>query len=425
MDDGRLQGPRSEAGLTSRIVGSLIWVVSVALAAPTAVLLVLGASESTPADSFGLAGFGGLAFLVAAIAFATTGRLLTTRTPGNAIGRIFSLGGVLVVVGNLAYQYADYALFISSSSLPGGVFAAWLQNLTLPPAFGLLGMSLLLFPDGRLLSQRWRPALWLALTGISSVVLGYALRPGPLDTPFETVTNPIGIPGTYDAMGLAASLGWPLMAASLALAAFSVLVRRRRSNSVERQQIKWIALGAAVVGVVFAANVASFLLPVEGIDRLRLVAVGLVLATFPVTTGVAILRYRLYDIDVVINRALVYGTLTAVLAAAYLGSVLLLQLIVSPRSDVAVAGSTLAVAAIMRPARLRIQELVDRRFFRSRYDTARTLDSFGVQLRNAVAIDSLAFQLRSIVAETTQPVHVSLWLRGELGTNPEDADSRL
>ena len=409
--------------MTSRIVAALTWVVSVALAVPTAVLLVAGASLSTPADSFGLAGLGGLAFLVAGIAWATTGWLLVTRTPGNAIGWIFSVGGVLVVAGDLAYQYADYALFISSPPLPGGAFAAWLQNLTLPPAFGLLGVSLLLFPEGRLLSQRWRPALWLALTGISLIVLGYALRPGPLDAPFETVTNPIGISGTHAVMDLAASLGWPFMAASLALAASSVLVRHRRSDSVERQQIKWIALGAAVVGVAFAANVASFFLPLEGIDQLRLLLVGFVLATFPVTTGVAILRYRLYDIDVVINRALVYGALTAVLAAAYMGSVLLLQRILSPRSDVAVAGSTLAVAALMRPARLRIQELVDRRFFRSRYDTGRILDGFGVQLRNAVAVDFLELQLLSIVAVTTQPVHVSMWLRGELGPVPEKADS--
>ena len=265
-----------------------------------------------------------------------------------------------------------------------------------------------------MLSRRWRPALWLALAGISLIVLGYALRPGLLDAPFENVTNPAGLPGTYDVMGLAASLGWPVMAASLVLAASSVIVRQRRSNQVERQQIKWIALGAAVVGVAFAANVGSFFLSFEGINQLRLVAVGLVLATFPVTTGIAIMRYRLYDIDVVINRALVYGALTAVLAAAYLASVLLLQLFFNPRSDVAVAGSTLAVAAIMRPARLRIQELVDRRFFRSKYDAAHILDGFGVRLRNAIAVDSLELQLRSIVAETTQPVHVSVWLRGEV-----------
>jgi len=399
--------------MTAGSAAILAWVVTMILAVPTCVLLVLGAAESTLADAFGLADVGGFAFLVAAIAFVTTGALLVTRVPGNAIGWVFCVIGVLVVVGDLAYQYADYALYISSPSLSGGEIAAWLQNLTLPPTFGLLGVSLLIFPQGKLLSRRWRPALWLALIGSFLIVVGYALRPGLLDSPFERVKNPFGVDGALQIMDLASSLGWPFMAASLVLAAASVLARRRGTVGLERQQLKWIALAAAVAGIAFAANVATFSLSVEGIDQFRLVAVGLVLAGFPVATGIAILRYRLYDIDVVINRALVYGALTAILAGAYLCSVLILQVILSPESDVAVAGSTLAVAALVRPARRRIQELVDRRFFRSKYNAVRTLEGFGAHLRDRVALDGLSAELRNVVAETMQPAHSSLWLRGD------------
>jgi hypothetical protein len=190
--------------------------------------------------------------------------------------------------------------------------------------------------------------------------------------------------------------------------------RLRRSSGQEHQQLKWIALAASVAGILVVADAASFFLSVDGISQLRIVALGLAFVGFPVAAGVAILRYRLYDIDVVINRTIVYGALTATLAATYLGSVLLLQLALgglTSDSSLAVAGSTLAVAAIFRPARTRIQEVVDRRFYRLRYDAARTLESFGSRLRDEVALDSLSSELCIVVAETMQPAHVSVWLR--------------
>jgi hypothetical protein len=403
--------------VSARLAAVVAWVSCVAIAVPTLVLLELGIGESTPGDSFGVGGYGGLSFVLASLAFGTVGALVAQRVPDNQIGWVFCLMGLTVGVGDLAYQYADQALYVRDS-LPGGEGAAWLQNLGLPPSFGLLGVSLLLFPDGRLPSRRWRPALWLALTGMTLIVVGYALRPGPLDDPFVGVSNPLGVSGAFDLMDAGTGLGWLLMGASVALAAASLVFRLRRSKGYERQQLKWIAFAAGVTGIAVVADVVSFFVSLEGINQIRIVLLGVGFSAFPVAAGIAILRYRLYDIDVVINRTLVYGALTATLAGVYIGSVLLLQLLLSgltKDSGLAVAASTLSVAALFRPARGRIQETVDRRFYRSKYDAARTLDRFGTHLRDEVALHSLSAELCAVVADTMQPTHVSLWLRAPAG----------
>ena len=397
----------------ARRAARVTWAIWLVVALPTVVLLALGASESTPGDDFGLGGLGGLSFVVASLAFVSVGGMVAARVPENPIGWIFCLIGLVIVIGDFAYQYADEMLFISSNPLPGGATAAWLQNLGLPPGFGLLGVALLLFPDGRLPSRRWRPALWLGLAGIGLIVTGYALRPGPLDDPFGTVSNPIGIAGSFDLMDALSGFGWMFMGASVGLAAFAAATRLRRSHGLEREQLKWIAFAAGVTGVAVVADVVSFFASLEGIDEVRIVLLAVGFGAFPLAAGAAILRYRLFDIDVVINRALVYGALTATLAVAYLASVLLLQLVLSPSSDLAIAGSTLAVAALFQPARQRIQELVDRRFFRSRYDAARTLERFGTRLRDEVDLDALAGELTAVVADTMSPAHVTLWLRAD------------
>jgi hypothetical protein len=393
----------------------LIWGGSVAVVLAALVLIVLGVGESTPADSFGLSGFGGVAFAVAALAFATVGALVVARVPGNRIGPVFCLTGAMLGGGNLVFQYADRALYIVPGELPGGAAAAWAQNLGLPPAFGLLGVALLLFPDGHLPSRRWRPALWLAIGGIALNMLAYAMRPGPLDPPFDTVINPLGVPGTFGLMDALSGLGWLFMGVSVGLAGAATPIRLRRAQGLERAQLKWLALATAITGVAVVADVVSYFIAAEGIGKLRDVVLALGFAVFPLAAGAAILRYRLFDIDVVINRALVYAGLTATLAATYLGLVLLVGLAVG-RSGFAVAVSTLAVAALFRPARARIQGAVDRRFYRRRYDAQLTLDAFARRLRDEIDLDAVGTELRDAVRDTVQPAHLTLWLPTERRT---------
>jgi hypothetical protein len=228
------------------------------------------------------------------------------------------------------------------------------------------------------------------------------------------VSNPLGLRGASDLFDALTGFGWLFMGIGVVLAAVAMVRRLRRSRGLEREQLKWIAFAAGVVGVIVALDEISYFANVEGLNSLRDTLLGVGLAAFPLAAGVAILRYRLYDIDVVINRAVVYASLTATLAGAYLGLVLLLQLALdslTSGSSLAVAVSTLAVAALFRPARARIQAAVDRRFYRRKYDAARTLEDFSARLREQVDLDALGGELRAVVSDTMQPTHVSLWLR--------------
>jgi hypothetical protein len=376
----------------------------------------MGIGESTPGDDFVIGGWGGVAFAFAALAFGTVGALVSLRLPDNRVGWVFCLIGVVLAVGDLGYQYADQALLSPGTRLPVAELAAWSQNLTIPPCFGLIAVALMLFPDGRLPSSRWRWAVAIALTGSALEIVGYALRPGPLDDPFDSVINPVGVRGGLGFFGAMASLGWPLMGLGLVFAAAAMRDRSKRATGLERQQLKWVTFAAAVAGVMIGADVISFFVVADAVDLngFRIVTLGIGFAVIPIAAGVAILRYRLYDIDVVINRTLVYGSLTATLAGVYVGSVLLLQLALSgltQGSGLAVAGSTLAVAALFGPVRGRLQKTVDHRFFRSRYDAARTIETFGARLRDQVDIDALTTDLQSVVVDTMRPAHVSLWLR--------------
>ena len=401
--------------MTTRRVTFASWVVCVSATLASLVFLAMGIGQSTPGDGFVIGAWGGLAFAFAALAFGTVGALVSNRLPDNRVGWVFCIIGVAVAAGNLGYQYADQVLYGSARGLPGGELAAWSQNLTVPPCFGFIAVALMLFPDGRLPSRRWWPAVLIALTGSTFEILGYAMRPGRLDDPFTSVINPLGVEGAFALFDSMSGVGWPLMGLGCVLAAAAMRTRLVRAHGLERQQLKWVAFAGAIAGLMIVVDIVSFFWLDDGqFNALRVVALAIAFSVIPVAAGVAILRYRLFDIDVVINRALVYGALTATLAGTYLGSILVLQLLLetfTAGSGLAVAASTLATAAVVRPARARIQEIVDRRFYRRKYDAAHTLDDFGARLRDEIDLQTLQSDLRSVVAETMQPAHVSLWLR--------------
>ena len=362
-------------------------------------------------------------FFVAVGGYAFVGALVASRQPGNAVGWILLVIGIALTLGTLA----DANLL--SRTAPARGLSAWLSGWVWYVWLTLAGIFLpQLFPTGRPLSSPWRPVLWLGIVALALSVIGASFDPGRLDVDSPVpVENPLGVGGPIgDALPVVARVGDVLTAFAFVLAAASLVVRFRRSRGVERQQLKWFAyvgLVAAAGLVVAMAQVLFGLQPdeegaagwleVAGAVGWFTALVAIVLG-IPIATGMAILRHRLYDIDVVINRTLVYGALTATLAAAYLGSVLLLQLALSPLTEdsgLAIAGSTLGVAALFRPARARIQELVDRRFYRRKYDAVQTIERFGAHLRDEVELGALSAELRGVVAETMQPAHVSLWLR--------------
>jgi len=404
-----------EVIVNARRLTGIAWGVCAVSAVGTLVLLAVGLGKSTPGDTFVVGGWGGFSFAFASMAFATMGALIGARLPDNRVGWVFCMTGLALGLGTVTYHYADQVLYGSAKGLPGGTVAALLQNFGVPPTFGLLALALMLFPDGHLPSRRWWPAVVPSLAGAAFVVIGYGLRPGPYDVPFETEVNPLGVGGAFVFMDSLTNFGWPLMGFGLLLAAAAMRARLKRAQGLERQQLRWVTLAAAVAGVMILADIASFFLDIGESNQLRIAALGIGFSVVPIAAGVAILRYRLYDIDVVINRALVYGALTAMLAGTYLGSVLLLQLALrtfTEGSGLAVAASTLATAALFRPLRARTQAVVDRRFFRRKYNSTQTIEEFGARLRDEVNLESLTTDLRNVVTETMQPAHITLWVKG-------------
>jgi hypothetical protein len=339
-----------------------------------------------------------------ALSLAVAGALIATRHPRNAIGWIFCGFAVYLAVAELA---DGYGLRAAEEGWPGADVGTWVIEWSWIGELTVWAFVFLLFPDGRLPGRRWRVVAWTALAGCALALPGQALNPD-IGASFEDGRNPFAVESGW--VDVLFGVGSALLSAALLASVVAFAVRLRRARGIERQQLKWVAWAAASVGLVMPFAIAFWYESV-----LVQVLAALAFNALPVAAGIAILRYRLYDIDVVINRTLVYGGLTVTLAAAYLGSVLVLQLALSPltqQSDLAIAGSTLAVAALFRPARVRIQELVDRRFYRRRYDAARTLESFGARLRDEIALDSLSAELGQVVRETMHPAHLSVWLRG-------------
>jgi hypothetical protein len=348
-------------------------------------------------------------------AYATVGAVIAAHRR-NRIGWLFLTFGLIAALLSFSGPYFIRGAIVTPGSLPAVLVANWASNVLWPSSYLFLCLLLLLFPDGRLPSPRWRPvALALAISW-SLVILYTAFEPSTTTVHRVTFTNPVGIQALSHPAWTTVRQGILVIAvATLGAAAMAPLLRYRRADPTQRQQLKWFAfvITICVVSVLVAVAVQGFLPLVATV--LWPVAIAGVLVGLPAAVGLAVLRYRLYDIDRLINRAVVYATLTAVLGLGYAGAVLALgQLFGGVREHTpswAVAGATLAVAALFQPARRRIQQAVDRRFNRRRYNAAQTIQAFSTRLRDQVDLDTLSTELLAVVDQAMEPTHVSVWLR--------------
>jgi hypothetical protein len=395
------------------------WIVSVLLVTSAGLLVLLSFSARTPRDSGML-----LLMLLLLLTFPTVGVLVASRHPENPIGWILCGVGVAGGVVSLAAAYAEYATNESTRSLPGVPYATWLWSwAAFPIALLAATMLFLLFPNGRLPSPPviWRPVAWTAVIAGAVNAFGVAFGPDTADTSY---TNPFATSGFLgDQVEMLANFGFGLLALSGIASLGAPFLRLRRARGQERQQLKWFAYATALTG---SSVVVLLSLPDEthGPGSLgwkvsslawTLMIIGFLL--IPLSIGVAILRYRLYDIDRIINRTLVYGSLTAILAGAYLGGVVAAQAVLGGLTrqgdlpQLVIVASTLAIAGLFNPLRRRLQIFVDRRFYRRKYDVRKTLETFSVKLRDETDLNRLAGEMVGVVRETMQPEHVSVWLR--------------
>jgi hypothetical protein len=361
-----------------------------------------------------------VANLLTLLPFSVVGAIIASRHPRNTIGWLFCSVGVTIGLNSFAGDYAEFWLASGFGMSGLGETAAWFSSwLWIVLALLPTSLLLLLFPDGRLPSPRWRPVGRGAALGIAGSVVGYALRAGPLED-FPQIANPYGVDSPI--VGMVGVAGSIVAAGSLVASAVSLIVRLRSVGSEQRQQIKWLAYGGAVVacGVCVGGLTILWSVPVS------IVIMSVSLLGLPVFTGIAILRHRLYDIDIIINRTLVYGSLTATLVALYFGGIVLLQrlfvLLTGQQSTLAVVASTLLIAALFTPLRRRIQSFIDRSFYRRKYDAAKTLEGFSMKLRDETDLEALSDDLVGVVRETMQPAHVSLWLRADTASKGKQAE---
>jgi hypothetical protein len=361
------------------------------------------------------------------VSFSIAGAIIAPRLPNHPMGWLFCAIGFLVgLVAHFAGQYAIYTMLAAPGSLPGGEVAAWVNSWAwIIPSIGLLLFLLLLFPTGTLPSSRWKWFAGLAVAVTLVGVVSSALSCGPV-AGLGPIQNPVCIEGfsnIYEG-------GWSYLAAVTFFgAAASQFVRMRRAREVERQQIKWFAYAATVTA---SGPILAYVIP-EATGARWLAWPGLVLFIagllgIPMAMGIAILRYRLYEIDLIINRTLVYGALTATLALLYFGSVTALQYLLSlltgQGNTLAIVASTLAIAALFNPLRRRIQSFIDRRFYRRKYDARKTLEAFGSRLRHETDLERISEDLLEVVDETMQPSHISLWLRVPASTSPPERSKK-
>jgi hypothetical protein len=416
---------RREAGRT-RTASRVAWIIcALCLGLATLDLVLVALNSSHPDVHIPEPWIG---HTVSAVAFSLVGAVVGSRRPENPIGWLFCAIGVFAAIVLLSSEYGAYALLAQPDSLPGGLAMVWIRAWAWVPYVGLFVLLFLVFPEGwpRSRALRWFTSLVLFVIAYGTVLAAFS--PGPIDAIGGAVENPLGMEalrgvGTNSAVGPLESVLYVLGI----VAAASLFGRMRRARGVERQQIKWFAYATVVLvgGVVLDFTVSEATgLRWLGEIGFALTMVGL--AGLPIAIGIAVLRYRLYNIDQIINRTFVYGALTATLLTVYVADIVLLQrlfvLITGERSTLAVVASTLMIAALFTPLRRRIQSFIDRRFYRRKYDAAKTLEAFSAQLRNETDLEALSDDLVRVVRETMQPAHVSLWLRSETPQKGKQAE---
>jgi hypothetical protein len=353
-------------------------------------------------------GTGDTTTVVAAVAAATVGALVASRRPGHRVGWLLVAMGLSIAVADFTFAYTRYGLVARPGALPA---ASWLAGIANGGVFLYLsctGFVLLLSPSGTLPSPRWR--WWARITAAGLVVafLTSVLAPRPLYPEYPDIGNPVGVGALEHGLGAVLfPVGALLVLAGLVVGAVSLLLRFRRARGLERLQLRWLALGAALSATAFAVSLTA--LVTDG--WLFQAALGISVAVLPLATGAAILRYRLFDIDRIVSRTLAYALLTLLLGLGYAAVVLGLGRLLGKGSSLVVAAATLAVAALFQPARRRVQAVVDRRFNRRHYDTTQTVEAFSARLREQIDLDTLSAELLAVAQDTMQPTQVSLWLR--------------
>jgi hypothetical protein len=401
----------------TRTAAYLAWAVcalTLALTAFSFVLIALSLRQNAPIFFYWLEP------TVIAVGYSVIGAIIASRLSNHPIGWICCAIGFSAGVEHFSGEYAVYALVAQPDSLAGGKAMLWVQNWFWILFIGLLVFLLLLFPNGRLPSTRWRWFAWLSATVTVVAAILAAIAPDSTPGPesdanaLRSFPNPLGIEGLPNLQQPVQVL---VLTVGLVAAASLVVVRLRRARGIERQQIKWLLYASAIwFGALILKNtVISPLVEVSWGVRVGYLLVAVGGLGGPIAIGIAILRYRLYEIDTLINRTLVYGALTATLVGVYVGSIVVIQGLVraltGQESQLAIVASTLGVAALFNPLRHRIQGFIDRRFYRRKYDAAKTLGAFSVKLRDETDLEALSSDLVSVVRETMQPTHVSLWLR--------------
>jgi len=367
-----------------------------------------GRPELTPLTS------DAVALVLGVVSAATVGAVLASRRPRHPVGWLLLTLGLSLAAAGAATGYANYGALARPGVLPAADYAALYHGISILYVAACLGFVLLLTPTGSLPSPRWR--WWARVAAAAPLLASVSTALLPFEPPYQSVANPLAVPALASPLRVVDTVFWLVTAVAIAVAAGSLLVRFRRARGVERQQLRWLALAASLTGAMLLALVA--LIP-TGNELLLGWLSAVCVALLPVATGAAILRYRLYDLDRIISRTLAYGLLTLLLGLGYAGAVLGLGQLLPQDSSLVVAGATLAVAGVFQPARRRLQQAMDRRFNRGRYDAANTIAAFSARLRQQIDLDTLTAELLAVVDQTMQPTRASLWLApGARGKEP-------